>query len=515
MAPEAKNSDSSIDIEIDHALARKVPLSFAKRYKVLPLRKEGEDILIAFTKEGFESHLRDDLRALFHAEIKPYFVESEELARLIAGVYYSEREAASGIIENLKKERPALSLDIEGPKDLFEDSEEGPVISFVNSLLSEALKKKASDIHLEPFEEEVRVRYRVDGILYDGLSLPSTLYPNVSTRIKVMASLNIAEKRLPQDGRIRIKVGGRDVDIRVSLIPTAFGERVVLRLLNREDIHLGLEDLGFETEDLEEFTNLIHRDHGLILVTGPTGAGKTTTLYAALSEINSPEKNILTIEDPIEYQLNGVGQMHVNPKIGLTFARGLRHILRQDPDVIMIGEIRDVETAEIAIHASLTGHLVIATLHTNDTAGAITRLLDMGVEPFLVSSTLLAVLAQRLVRILCPSCKEGYSPSQEELSLIKRMRLDHSSSSGKPLHLYKKIGCEECFNTGYRSRIGIYELLTFSDPIRRLIVEKADASVIKKEAVGEGMKSLKKIGILKFLKGVTTKEEVARVTRDG
>ena len=510
MALKAK--DNALDIKIDHDLAKKLPLSFAKRHNVLPLRKEGDDILVAATKDGFDSKVKDDLTALFQAELIPYFMGADEVLKLIATVHYGEREAASGIIENLKRDKPILSAVDEGPRDILEISDEGPVMAFVNSLLSEALKKRASDIHLEPLEGTVRVRYRIDGILYKGLSLPSALYPNVSARVKVMANLNIAEKRLPQDGRIRIKIGGKNVDIRTSFVPTAFGERVVLRLLNREDIHLGMEDLGFEDEDLKKFSELIKKDHGLILVTGPTGAGKTTTLYAALNEINSSEKNILTVEDPIEYQLNGIGQMQVNSKIDLSFAKSLRHILRQDPDIIMVGEIRDRETAEMAIQASLTGHLVLSTLHTNDASGAVTRLLDMGIEPFMISSTLLAVVAQRLIRILCPECKTTYPLPPDELALSKKLS-DKYPSKG-PFTLYKKVGCQACFDTGYQGRNGIYEMFTVPNSIKKLIVEKADSSIIKKEAINCGMAPLKKIGIFKFLKGLTTKEEVARLTQD-
>jgi general secretion pathway protein E len=373
----------------------------------------------------------------------------------------------------------------------------------------EAVKRQASDIHLEPFERELMIRYRIDGVLYNMLSTPKRIQPSITSRIKIMGGLNIAEKRLPQDGRIGIKIAGRDVDIRVSAIPTAHGERLVLRLLDKTHLLLSMRDLGLEDDKIKRMDQMIHMSHGILLVTGPTGSGKTTTLYAALNEINSPDKNIITIEDPIEYQLKGIGQMQVNPKIDLTFASGLRSILRQDPDVIMVGEIRDVETAEIAIHASLTGHLVFSTLHTNDSAGAITRLLDMGIEPFLVSSSVVAIVAQRLVRLICPSCRVGYSPSAEELK-----KLSLNTEDGKKKTFFRGRGCPNCMNTGYRGRSGIYEILVLDDEIRNLILSKADANTIKNCAVKKRMTTLKQDGAAKVMRGVTTTEEALRVTQD-
>jgi len=506
---DKEKESNSLEADLDYSLARKLPISFAKKYKIVPLRMNNGFVEVAAVQDLFYCRIIDDLRAFFRREIKPLYINNEEFVTLIASVYYEEREAASGILEDIKKDEHTLDIEVEGVKDLLEASDEGPVIAFVNSILSEALEKRASDIHIEPFEKDVRIRYRVDGILYDSLRLPRSLHPQVSSRIKVMAGLNLAEKRLPQDGRIRVKIGGKDIDIRVSVLPTVFGERVVLRLLNREDIDLNLKELGFDKGDLEMFSSLIHKDHGLILTTGPTGAGKTTTLYASLSTINSPEKNILTIEDPIEYQLKGIGQMQVTPNIGLTFSKGLRHILRQDPDVLMVGEIRDRETAEIAIHASLTGHLVFSTLHTNNSVGAIARLIDMGIEPFLVSASLLAVLAQRLVRTLCPHCKEPY---QKNLDYIKDDIFVFADSKGQTI--YKKRGCERCFQTGYYGRAGLYELLVMTDPIRKMILDRADNATIGKEAQIKGLSTLRKGGLKKVLGGVTTEEEVARVTQE-
>jgi general secretion pathway protein E len=371
----------------------------------------------------------------------------------------------------------------------------------LNAFLQQAVKERASDIHIEPYEKELEVRLRVDGILHRVLSPPKIIQDALISRVKIMANLDIAEKRLPQDGRIRLLVGGRDVDIRVSIIPTSFGERAVLRLLDRKQGVLGLWEVGLSQEDVKRLEELLQRTNGILLVTGPTGSGKSTTLYAALNRIHTEEKNIITVEDPVEYQLKGIGQMHVNPKIGLTFASGLRSILRQDPDVIMVGEIRDFETAEIAIQASLTGHLVLSTLHTNDAPSALTRLIDMGVEPFLVASSLIGALAQRLVRVICPHCKESYKPTPEEARYL-------SSSV-----LYRGRGCEKCGDKGYLGRTGIFELLLIDDDIRHMITEKIDSQSIKNYAVSKGMKVLRTDGFEKAAKGITSVEEVLRVTQ--
>jgi general secretion pathway protein E len=379
----------------------------------------------------------------------------------------------------------------------------------VNRLMVQAFRERASDIHVEPYQTDVKVRYRIDGILHDVLTLPKRVHSAVVSRIKVMASLNIAEKRLPQDGRIGIKLGDHSVDLRISVVPTVNGERVVMRILDKSSVLYGLEELGFYPDDLARIERLIKQEHGIILVTGPTGSGKTTSLYSMLSRINSPDKNILTIEDPIEYQLKGIGQIPVNTKVGLTFASGLRSIVRQDPDVILVGEIRDLETAEIAIQAALTGHLVFSTLHTNDSASAVTRLIDMGIEPFLVTSSVNAILAQRLVRKICPSCKQEYFPEDEsllEIGLSKDM-LDRDG------YLHRGAGCSECIGTGYKGRTGIYEILFMSDAIRSTILKSSDSNVIKNVAVGEGLHTLRQDGARKVEDGITTIEEVLRVTQ--
>jgi len=399
--------------------------------------------------------------------------------------------------------------ELEETEDLLDVSDEAPVIKLVNLILFQAVKERASDIHIEPFQKELIVRYRIDGILYQRLSPPKRYQSAIVSRLKVMAKLDIAEKRLPQDGRIPIKIADKDIDIRVSIIPTTFGERVVLRLLDKSSILLGLEEIGLSPAQLHTVDDLIHRSNGILFVTGPTGSGKTTTLYAALSRINSPDKNIITIEDPVEYQLWGIGQIQVNPKIGLTFAQGLRSVLRHDPDVILVGEVRDTETAEIAIQAALTGHLVFSTLHTNDAASAATRLLDMGVEPFLVASVVRAIVAQRLVRVICPECKEGYPPNGEALREI-----GISSFQLEGGVVYRGRGCPACSETGYRGRSGIYEMLIVSDAIRHLIMEKADSTSICRQAVEEGMKTLREDGAQKVIAGLTTLEEVVRVTQE-
>ena len=370
------------------------------------------------------------------------------------------------------------------------------MVKLVNLMLSQAVKARASDIHIEHSQHTLKIRYRVDGILYDMLSPPKHIQSALISRIKIMAKMNIAEKRLPQDGRIEIRIAEKSIDIRVSTIPVAFGERVVLRLLDKTNVLLNVSDLGMPADRLDQFNRLIRSPHGIILVTGPTGSGKTTTLYAALSTINTTDINIITIEDPIEYQLDGIGQIQVNPKIELTFAKGLRSIVRQDPDVILVGEIRDLETAEIATQSALTGHLVFSTLHTNDSASATTRLIDMGIEPFLVTSSVTAILAQRLVRVVCKDCKEAYAPDAESLQSIG---ITPEMAEGKVI--YRGRGCPSCLDTGYRGRTGIFELMILDEPVRNLILKTSDANAIKQKAVDQGMLTLRQDGAQKVLEG--------------
>jgi general secretion pathway protein E len=453
---------SHLDVkQVDQELIKKVPIHFARRYRVLPLRVDDGAIVVA-TIDPLETAALDDLRLLLGMPVKPVLTGAMSLMACLNRAY-DEAASPTGAEQVMEDIAASENLDkiaheLDEPQDLLDATDEAPIIRLVNSVLFQAVRQRASDIHFESFERGLVVRYRIDGVLYPILTPPKHLQSSIIARLKIMAGLNIAEKRLPQDGRFAIRTAGKDVDLRVSVLPTSHGERVVLRLLEKENRLLNLSEMGFSPDRLRTIQQLIRLTHGILLVTGPTGSGKTTTLYAALSEINAPDKNIITVEDPVEYQLVGIGQMQVNPKINLTFAAGLRSILRQDPDVIMIGEIRDRETAEIAIHASLTGHLVFSTLHTNDAASAATRLIDMGIEPFLVASSVVAVLAQRLIRKVCPDCKQAYHPDDEEL-----IRLGVVPGKMKPT-FYRGTGCPACTQTGYRGRTGIHELLVLDDP---------------------------------------------------
>ena len=493
--------------EIDRELALKLPITYAKKAIVLPLRRENGTI-IAATSEPLNLSTVDDLSVLLGGEISLCLIPSEKILDTLNRLHSEDMNKAEDTVQEMEEEDLSfLAAELDEPTDLLEVTDDAPIIRLVNSLLSQAIRERASDIHIEPFEKEMIARFRIDGILYNILTIQKRFQASVASRVKIMSGLNIAEKRLPQDGGMRIKIGGKDVDIRVSIVPTAFGERIVLRLLYRESALLPLDQIGFAGDTLTRFYDLIARPHGIVLVTGPTGSGKTTTLYAALSKINSPDKNIITIEDPIEYQLKGIGQIQVNPRIQLTFAAGLRSVLRQDPDVILVGEIRDGETAEIAIQAALTGHLVFSTLHTNDAAGAVTRLIDMKIEPFLISSSVMAILAQRLVRVLCKECREPYQITPAE---ITELEIKHDVE-GKSV--YRAKGCESCFQTGYLGRTAIYELLNVDDEMRQLIMKDSDASMIKALAMEKGMTTLRQDGADKILKGITSVEEVVRVTQ--
>lgn len=494
------------DDEIEISLVKDLPLPFLKGNLFLPLHTRDGELLAAVADNRGICALRDLSRSL---NLKPHPVMSTKEAIIEAiNRIYSQTSKVDEVMGEIKGEDLSMiATEFESPKDLLELTEEAPIIRLLNALLMEAVKERASDIHIEPYEGGIDVRFRVDGILHKVLHPPKIIHEALISRIKIIAGLDIAEKRLPQDGRIKLLVGGRNIDIRVSIIPTALGERAVLRLLDRQTGVMSLEMLGFTESILNSFKEALARQNGIILVTGPTGSGKTTTLYASLLRLNTEERNIITVEDPVEYQLSGIGQMQVNPKIGLTFASGLRAILRQDPDIMMVGEIRDVETADIAIHASLTGHLVLSTLHTNDAPGAITRLIDMGIEPFLVASSLICVLAQRLVRVICPYCKESYKPSVQEMAYLE------TGDPPPPTVLYRGKGCNRCLGKGYLGRTGIYELLEITPNIRSLIMEKRDAQAIKTAAMKEGFRPLQKNAIDKVIKGITTIEEVLRVTQ--
>lgn len=501
----------SLPMEFEPFFVPRVPIGFLKKFKMVPIATPEESYVAV--AEPFYFQQLDDLQRLLHWEgIKTVLAPQNEIFVAINTAYdMTRQEVADQVMQDMDEENPETILsEIEETSDLLDDTSDAPVIKLVNLVLSQAVRDNASDVHIESYKDRVKIRKRVDGILYDMYSPPRHVQAKLISRIKIMARMDIAEKRLPQDGRIEIRIADKNVDIRVSTLPTSFGERVVMRLLDKSSSLVPLEELGLSKEDFNHFLRLIKAPHGIILVTGPTGSGKTTTLYSALSIINNADVNIITVEDPIEYQLQGISQVQVNPKIGLSFANGLRTIVRQDPDVILVGEIRDLETAEIAIQAALTGHLVFSTLHTNDAASAITRLIDMGVEPFLVSSAVNAIIAQRLVRKICPHCREAYTPSE---AFLERVGLSPIKFAGR--QLYRGIGCVQCLQTGYKGRIGIFELMSLTPAMKSLILTTSDAGQIKKQALASlatGMMTLRQDGLRKVLAGLTTLEEVFRVT---
>ncbi|UCH21754.1 MAG: type II secretion system ATPase GspE [Deltaproteobacteria bacterium] len=513
---------------VESNFTRNVPIQFLKKYIMVPLEINGKTSQVEHTaqpdhrraeptkpKHVIAIHdptcfqpLDDLIRILGLDEVQVILSTKSAILSAINISYDLGRDSAEQLVQDLEENGSAIIDEIEDTADLLDDTSDAPIIKLVNHIISQSAKARASDIHIEPYQDSFKVRYRVDGILYDLLTPPKRIQSSLTSRVKVMAKLNIAEKRLPQDGRFDVKIGAQDVDVRVSTIPTSFGERVVMRLLNKTSSLLTLSELGLEPERLKLAEQLVSTPHGIILVTGPTGSGKTTTLYAILTSIQKPDINIITIEDPVEYQIKGINQIQVNPKIELTFAKGLRSIVRQDPDVILVGEIRDKETAEIAVQSALTGHLVFSTLHTNDSASAITRLVDIGVEPFLISSSVIAVAAQRLVRVLCNQCKQPYIPDRLALETLGIKA--EPSKIGK---IYKAKGCESCFQTGYKGRIGIFEIMVLDDSIKSLILKTFDSNRIKKEALNQKMVTLRRDGIHKVLDGKTTIEEVLRVTQ--
>ncbi len=499
--------------QLDPALVGTIPINFAKQFKVVPLARRGGTVEVAVA-DPLDTSTLDQARLSLHATIAPMVATPQTIIDAINSVFEKLSHEADALGEDLDdEENDSLAQEVEEAPDLIDSGDdEAPIIRFVNWLLKRAVKDRASDIHVEPFEKELMVRFRVDGVLKEVTKPSKRFQKAITSRIKIMGNLNIAETRLPQDGRIRIKIAGKEVDIRLSTVPTAWGESSVMRLLDKSNVLLNLEDIGFEKDQLEVIDSMINRSHGIMLVTGPTGSGKTTTLYAALNKINQPDLKILTAEDPIEYQMKGVNQVAVQSKIGLTFASALRSFLRQDPDVILVGEIRDLETAEIAIQASLTGHLVLSTIHTNDAPSAITRLADMGVEPFLIASSLMGSLAQRLVRTLCKHCKVPYEPTAEEL---EEVGIDDAMMQkyGTGV-LMKAVGCPECNDLGYRGRTGIYELMLIDDEIRQQILKNVDSNTIKKYAISAGMTPLRDHGAIKVARGVTSAAEVLRVVQD-
>jgi general secretion pathway protein E len=494
------------DFPADPVPLGSLSLSFLRYERILPLEIRDGVMHVAMADPG-DLYSLQALQLATDLRVEPMIARERDITEALEA-YYSNG-AAAGTPGEGEGDVEYLAEDEEDVDHLRDLASEAPVIRLVNLLINRAVEQRASDIHIEPFEQELKVRYRIDGVLHDVETPPRRLQAAIVSRVKIMAKLNIAERRLPQDGRIKMRMMGREIDLRVSTLPTLYGESVVMRILDRSSIVLDLEQLGFKPDTLAAFNEMIVRPYGMILVTGPTGSGKTTTLYGALDKINSPDKKIVTIEDPVEYQLAGVNQIHVKPQIGLTFANGLRSIVRQDPDVIMVGEIRDAETAEIAIQAALTGHLVFSTLHTNDAAGAVARLLEMGVEDYLLASSLLGVLAQRLVRRLCHDCctlSEAGNRAHRELLA--------GADNGPAVTVYDARGCDSCAGTGYRGRSGIYELFAVRDEVRTLILKRASADSIKSEAVRAGMRTLREDGWLKVRQGVTTVAEVLRVTQE-
>ena len=489
----------------NNAILQQETYGFAKRHGVLLIELHDDDAKIVYRKNASPDAILE-LRRHLRIPCRLEQVDDDVFNELLTKMYESQSGIAMQVAEDIGEELGLSDLLRDLPKaaDLLDSEDDAPIIKLLNAMFTEAIKLSASDLHIETFEEKLLVRVRIDGVLRNLLELPRVLSSLVISRIKVMAKLDIAEKRLPQDGRITLKIANRAVDVRVSTIPTSHGERVVMRLLDKKSQRLLLKDLGMDDENLNRMRELISLPHGILLVTGPTGSGKTTTLYAALTELNEPTRNILTVEDPIEYDLEGVGQTQVNPKIEMTFARGLRAILRQDPDVVMVGEIRDLETASIAVQASLTGHLVLSTLHTNTAIGAITRLRDMGVESFLLSSSIVGILAQRLVRLLCPHCKKSYTASKKECELL-------GVSESKAPKLYEPAGCEECNDTGYIGRTGIYEVIKVDDELRNLIHEDMSEQEMLNVA-RKHSKSIRFNGFERVLSGDTSINEVIRVT---
>jgi general secretion pathway protein E len=478
---------------------------FAKKNNLLPVEQTEDSVVVAISDPLSISSI-DELKMILSKKIKTIFCPNSILKNYLELCYHQKEGKTKKLFKQLDKKTISKKIDDDEGYDLLESKDDSGVIGILNAILIEAIQKKASDIHFDPQEAKLSLRYRIDGTLIDRSSPPNSYVEQILTRIKVLAKLDIAEKRLPQDGRIKLKLAERIIDFRVSTIPTIYGERIVLRILDRGNILLGLDKIGMDEDLLNTFKDLIHLSEGIVLVTGPTGSGKTTTLYSALSDINSSEKNVMTIEDPVEYKLPNISQIGVNSKIGLTFSKGLRHILRQDPDIIMIGEIRDMETAQIAIASSLTGHLVFSTLHTNDAPSALTRLVDMGIEPYLLSSSIVAVVAQRLVRKICPFCMESYVPETAELLKLK-MTKDQLENGV----LHRAKGCDKCYNTGYIGRCALYQIMKVTPKIKKQIMKNVDIEDIKQIGHSEGMLDLLYSGVLLIKKGVTTSSEVLRV----
>ncbi|MDA3790112.1 MAG: type II secretion system ATPase GspE [Desulfobacula sp.] len=482
---------------------------FLKKFCIAPLVRKDGDSIIAINDPA-DLGLVDDIAAILNLQVYSLVLAPRnQILSAVNALYDRAGKSAQQLVEDMEDNGFTLIDDFEQTADLLDDTSDAPVIRLVNHMISQAVKAMASDIHIEPFQDVLKVRYRIDGILYEMLNPPKGIQASLISRIKVMAKMNIAEKRVPQDGRAQVRIGDQEIDIRISTVPTSHGERLVMRLLNKSGYFLKFSEFGLSHENFKLINKIIRQNNGIVLVTGPTGSGKTTTLYSALSKINSPDKNIITIEDPVEYNLKGIGQIQVNAKTGVTFAKGLRSIVRQDPDIVLIGEIRDKETAEIAIQSALTGHLVFSTLHTNDSAGAITRLVDLGVEPYLISSSVNAVIAQRLVRLLCKECKQKYRLEPSHIKVLNGVGEEYIGE-----YVYKPQGCSKCFNTGYLGREAIFEVMPMDDGLKSLVLETSDSNQIKDAALQSGMITLREDGMSKVLKGITSIGEVLRVTQE-
>ena len=500
------------DYEITDAVLGRVPGAVARNYTVVPVRW-GDNTLTVAMSDPLNAQVLDDLRFMMNCEVRGVLAREDEILEAIERYYEDETESVGDLLKEIEDGMSSITKKLQAAEaeaevdisSLEELAHEAPVVKLLNLVLMQAIKDRATDIHFEPFEDEFKIRYRVDGFLYEMIPPPKRLASALTSRIKVMSNLDIAETRLPQDGRCQINVAGRQVDLRISTLPTVFGESVVMRVLDRSLTSFDIEQLGMLEEDHDVFTHLIKQPNGIILATGPTGSGKTTTLYAALRELNTPDVKVITTEDPVEYNIEGITQVQIHENIGLTFARCLRSILRQDPDIILVGEIRDLDTARMAIQASLTGHLVLSTLHTNDAPGTVTRLIDMDVEPFLITSTLEAIVSQGLVRTICPSCREPYDPPAAELKMLD---LSPEETEGK--RFYRGRGCDACNSIGYVGQTGIFEILVMSDPLRELIVQRAATKDIRHLARKLGMKTMREDGLAKINRGITSIEEVAR-----
>ncbi|MBD3175341.1 MAG: type II secretion system protein GspE, partial [Armatimonadia bacterium] len=493
-----------VEGELDPELLRLIPAELAYRHSLLPVAKDGETTVVAMA-DPLDLDAIDDVRVVTGLAVEPLAAEADDLRRAVESYYMRSIMSGDGEGEGVE----VIEETEEEIGDLARMAREALVVKAVNMIIRQAVQARASDIHIEPMEKELRIRYRIDGVLTTAPPPPKRLQAAIISRVKIMANLDIAERRLPQDGRIPLRVAGKDIDLRVSTVPTLYGEAIVMRILDKSSVMYGLHELGFQDSDLVRFESLIHRPHGIVLATGPTGSGKTTTLYAALQATFSDDLKVITIEDPVEYQLDGVNQIEVKSRIGLSFARGLRHIVRQDPDIIMVGEIRDAETADIAVHSALTGHLVFSSLHTNDAAGAVTRLVDLEVEPFLVVSTLSGAVGQRLVRTICSSCKEETKVDFSDYRFLGNL---------EPLFPDRKAwqghGCDDCRGTGYRGRTGLYEVLAMSEEIEKLILASGSSSEVRQVALRDGMTTMKQDGLSKVQQGITTLEEVQRAARD-